>query len=134
MTGEPMAGGCYCGAVSFRVEGANREVVHCHCMQCRHLSGAAFTTWVSVPARGFTLAGRDGLTTFEPTPNVCRHFCRTCGTHVYTEDRRWPGIVGLPAGVVTGGAVPPPSRHCYAGSKAAWHRIDDDLPRTDGAA
>jgi hypothetical protein len=37
--------GCLCGAVRYKVHGPLRDVVACHCSQCRRTSGhfAAFT-------------------------------------------------------------------------------------------
>jgi hypothetical protein len=73
-----LEGGCLCGAVRFAIRGP-AEVVHCHCRTCRRISGAAFSTWVSVPAAGFRLlAGR--LRTLRTSDRAERGFCPACGS------------------------------------------------------
>ena len=123
---------CHCAAVSLQVEAEPKSVVNCHCGQCRRLSGAAFTTWVSFPGTAVRSTGDEPLSSFAVTPNVTRHFCRTCGSHVFTADSRLPGILGVPAGAVDGGPLNPPSAHYFVDDKAAWHAICDGQPRFGG--
>ena len=33
-------GSCLCGAVSFKVHGALRQTIACHCIQCRKQTGS----------------------------------------------------------------------------------------------
>jgi hypothetical protein len=123
---------CYCAAVSLRVEAEPRSVVNCHCGQCRRLSGAAFTTWASFARTAFRLTGHEPLSSFPVTANVTRHFCRVCGSHVFTADTRMPAILGVPSGAVEGGPLSPPDAHYFVDDKAAWHAIADDRPRFGG--
>ncbi|MCY4752939.1 GFA family protein [Pelomonas aquatica] len=122
---------CYCAAVSIAASAAPKSVVNCHCGQCRRLSGAAFSTWVSFPRSALAVTGREPLSAFQATANVRRHFCRNCGSHVFTEDLRLPQILGVPAGALEG-QPPPPSAHYFVDDKAAWHGLCDDLPRFGG--
>jgi hypothetical protein len=122
-------GSCYCGAVRFTLAGAASLVVNCHCSQCRRLSGAAFTTWACYSRTAVLVTTPEALTRFQVTPRVLRHFCATCGSHVYTEDNRNRGILGLPSGVLEGAALPPPTAHCYVDDRAPWHTITDSLPQ-----
>lgn len=124
----PCAGGCYCGAVSFSASTAPRAIINCHCGQCRRLSGAAFSTWVSLAREDVMLAGADCLTPFNATLNCRRHFCRHCGSHVFTEDRRMPDILGLPAGVFSSTLPHGPSGHYFVDHQVNWHTISDTLP------
>ena len=34
-------GGCLCGTVCFEIRGAIRNIVYCHCSQCRKAQGSA---------------------------------------------------------------------------------------------
>jgi hypothetical protein len=123
---------CYCGAVALRSEAPAHGIVHCHCGQCRRLSGAAFTTWVSVPKKAVRLAGTENLVAFSATSNVTRHFCKVCGSHVFTADQRYPEILGVPAGIIEGQLSAEPKAHYFVSHKAAWHTISDGLPQFDG--
>ena len=42
-------GSCLCGAVQFEVEKV-RSLTHCHCANCRKLTGAAFASYAHVDA------------------------------------------------------------------------------------
>lgn len=122
---------CYCGAVKAQFHAAPKSVIHCHCGQCRRLSGAAFTTWVSFPELAMELAGQESVSKFSATSNVLRHFCTNCGSHVYTSDARAPEIVGVPAGAIEG-ELPAPKAHYFVHHKAAWHPISDSLRQFGG--
>lgn len=123
---------CYCGAVTLEASAPPSSIVNCHCGQCRRLSGSAFTSWVSFPKASITVTGNEPLTLFPVTTNVTRHFCRVCGSHVFTSDTRLPKILGVPAGVVEGAQLSPPRAHYFVGHKAAWHAICDGQPQFDG--
>ena len=123
---------CYCAAVTIKAEVAPRSVVHCHCGQCRRLSGAAFTTWASFPRTALVTTGDEPLNSFQVTANVTRHFCRVCGSHVFTADSRMPKILGVPAGIVEGEVPTVPSAHYFVDHKAPWQPICDGLPQFGG--
>ena len=53
-------GGCLCGAVTFVASGPPKWVAHCHCSMCRRAHGAAFVTWVGMPAERVSIADPAG--------------------------------------------------------------------------
>lgn len=120
---QPLAatGSCFCGAVAVTVPAPLRSPVNCHCGECRRLSGAAFTTWITAPREQVEVHNAEGLTLFSPTPNLQRAFCRTCGSHVFTEDARLPRAYGFPAGLFEGEAIEPPERDYFLEDKAPWY-------------
>ena len=125
---------CFCGAVTLRFSAAAKGVIHCHCGECRRLSGSAFTTWAAFARETVTIEGSATLTAFDVTPSVRRHFCRTCGSHAYTADQRHPALLGVPAGAIDGLAALQPVAHYFVDHRAAWHGIHDALPRFGGAS
>jgi hypothetical protein len=122
---------CYCSAVRIQFNAAPKSVIHCHCGQCRRLSGSAFTTWVSFSRQAMELVGEASLSEFRATSNVLRRFCSHCGSHIYTTDSRATEIVGVPSGVIVG-ELPPPKAHYFVHHKAAWHAIGDALRQFGG--
>ena len=100
---DVVRGACYCGAVTVGVAAALRPPVNCHCGQCRRLSGAAFTTWITARQDRVVLSGGDRLTRFAPTSRLLRHFCAVCGSHVFTADSRLPGTDKAPWYTLAGG-------------------------------
>lgn len=116
-------GSCFCGAVTITVPVPLRRPINCHCGQCRRLSGAAFTTWITVARELTEIGGAELVSEYAPTPNLRRSFCRRCGAHVFTADARLPAALGVPAGVFEGQTIEPPNRDFFVGDKAAWYSI-----------
>lgn len=114
-------GSCYCGAISVTVSSPLRRPVNCHCGECRRLSGAAFTTWITALRDQVVMNNAEGLSVFKPTPNLQRSFCKQCGSHVFTADVRLPAVFGFPAGVFEGEAVEPPDHDYFLEDKANWY-------------
>ncbi len=97
-----------------------------------HLSMSAFPTWVSVPKPAFRLLKSATLKKFSPSKNGVRHFCSECGTHLFTEDMRYPDVVGVPAGVLSESLKKNIDGHYFVSHRAAWHTISDGLPQFGG--
>jgi hypothetical protein len=77
-------GGCQCGAVRFRVEGALGGASICHCRMCQKAFGAFYAPLVSV--RGATLEWTRGEPKrFRSSNHVLRGFCAECGTPLTYE-------------------------------------------------
>ncbi|TRM58527.1 Mss4-like protein [Schizophyllum amplum] len=48
-------GGCFCGAVRYSFTGEPVGKAICHCLNCRKISGTAYSTNVLIPADAFTV-------------------------------------------------------------------------------
>jgi hypothetical protein len=78
------AGGCQCGAVRFRVEGALNDASICHCRMCQKAFGAFYAPLVTVPEGGLTWT-RGEPKRFRSSNHVLRGFCAECGTPLTFE-------------------------------------------------
>jgi hypothetical protein len=124
-TAESHAGGCACGEVRYRVAGALRPVVACHCSQCRK----SFTNYAA-----FSAARRGDLTIDDPaavcwyssSPGVRRGFCRRCGSALFW-DKADNDFVSLAAGSLDQPSGLRQVRHIYAADKADFYEIADGL-------
>ena len=121
-------GGCFCGAIRYRISGAVLDVAHCHCGICRRTSGAPFVTWATVPSGSFAITS-GAPAELRSTPRARRGFCGACGTALTfqrTDESAWidvtVGSLDAPEGLV-------PARHIWTANQLAWLHIDDDLPR-----
>ena len=90
MVDPDISGGCYCGAVRFRIPGDTRPAMagYCHCLDCRQAHAAPVYQYVYVDSACFSiLTGDDQLAWFTRNEivrdNFRRHFCRQCGGRVY---------------------------------------------------
>ncbi len=121
-------GSCICGAVRFEIDEV-RALTHCHCSNCRKLSGAAFASYAHVDADKFRfVSGEDMTVTYESTPGAFRHRCKVCGC---PTPGRAPYLttISIPAGLLDDDPSVRPSLHVFTSSRAAWWTISDDLPQ-----
>ena len=85
------SGGCQCGAVRFRIEGALGRASICHCRMCQKALGAFYAPLVSVERE--TLRWTRGQPKrFQSSNHVRRGFCETCGTPLTYEAPDGPAI------------------------------------------
>lgn len=77
-------GGCQCGAVRFRIEGALGSPSICHCRMCQKAFGNFFAPLVSVADRDLTWT-RGEPKRFQSSNHVKRGFCAECGTPLTYE-------------------------------------------------
>ncbi|MBP0129127.1 MAG: GFA family protein, partial [Nitrospira sp.] len=75
-------GQCLCGAVRFRLAGAKRDVVICHCGQCRRWHGHV-GAYTRVPISALTVEDERSLAWYRSSERARRGFCRECGSSLF---------------------------------------------------
>ena len=78
------AGGCQCGAVRFRVEGALGDASVCHCRMCQKAAGNFYLPLVSVRQAKLVWT-RGEPKRFQSSNAASRGFCGDCGTPLTYE-------------------------------------------------
>ncbi|QBY04376.1 GFA family protein [Thalassotalea sp. HSM 43] len=125
-------GKCLCGAVQIAVSGDISDIIHCHCSLCRKNSGTAFATNGFVNASEFKITvGANNLSTFSFKPGRNRHFCRCCGSPVYSSNEQDPSRYRIRLGILDSDISERPISHNFVSSKANWEDLDAELPRYD---
>ena len=128
-----ITGRCACGKVRYEVKGELKEFCHCHCSICRRIHGAAFATWGEVLRDEFRyLSGENHLTVYSYSDRSDSIFCDNCGSTVLVDFKAEVDKLYITMGTVDGDVKCPPGFHQFAGSKAPWYEICDDLPQYDG--
>ena len=133
MTGITLTatGGCLCGAVRYRILGAMRGVVNCHCSKCRRIHGN-FGAYTSVALDQLQFDEKRGLkwfhSTTDETPNVYRGFCFECGSSLFWHPRDRERIS------VSAGSLDDPEQlktigHVWISQKSGYYDILDELPK-----
>ncbi|MDR0809322.1 MAG: GFA family protein [Gemmobacter sp.] len=84
MPDEMMRGSCLCGAVAFEVTQPLRDVVACHCAQCRKQSGHYWAA-TSAPHAQFRLTREEGLVWYRASPAARRGHCGRCGAMLFWQ-------------------------------------------------
>lgn len=77
-------GGCQCGAVRFRIEGALGDASVCHCRMCQKASGNFYLPLVSVRDAKLDWT-RGEPKRFRSSSAALRGFCADCGTPLTFE-------------------------------------------------
>lgn len=120
-------GGCFCGAVRYRVTAPPTRVNHCHCTMCRRLSGAAFVTWATFSNYAFSyLRGRPSR--LVSSSRAEREFCKDCGTPLTWRSRDGAGTVDVTVCSFDDPNPFSPAEHIWTASSPAWLHLDDGLP------
>ncbi len=125
-------GGGLCGKVRFSVTGPLREVVFCHCAQCRRQSGHPFAA-TSVDGGRFLLEGAGNSTGFAASDFARRGLCATCGMILFckpeAEDHH-----AIMAGAFDRPEILKAGYHGFTGGRPDCYQISDGLPQYRGDA
>ena len=120
-------GSCECQGVVFELIGELRDVVFCHCSQCRKTSGHYWAA-TQVSKGNLNLIKATSLSWYDSSDKARRGFCSVCGSSMFYERK---GIDKI--SVSAGSLEIPPSldrmRHIYVASKGDYYDISDDLPQ-----
>ena len=120
-------GSCDCQGVVFELIGELRDVVFCHCSQCRKTSGHYWAA-TQVPKVNLNLIKATSLSWYDSSDKARRGFCSVCGSSMFYERK------GIDKISVSAGSLEIPTsldrmRHIYVASKGDYYGISDDLPQ-----
>lgn len=126
-----LAGGCLCGAVSYRVPDAFAYAANCHCADCRRATGSAFKPFAGISQTALRIVGGAGdlLRYGNPEENHDVH-CRHCGSLLYSVVGG--GRVHVALGSLHDAPSIKPRAHIFVADKAPWYDITDALPQYGG--
>ncbi len=129
MTTQPHTGGCQCGAVRYRVDGALTQAHICHCRMCQKAAGNYFMPLANAQKDEFTVT-RGEIAWFRSSDPVRRGFCAKCGTPLIFE------TIGLDHLNVTLGSLDdpsstPPAQQFGLEAKMPWFGVLDALPGSE---
>ncbi|TPG20365.1 GFA family protein [Sphingomonas koreensis] len=92
----PLDGGCFCGALRYRISAAPLFTLACHCTDCRQMTASAYSLGLVVRRDGFAVAAD-----IQPRPldkradsggTSTRFVCPLCATWTHTETSGAPGV------------------------------------------
>jgi hypothetical protein len=128
---ERHPGRCLCSAVVYELRGPLRDVVFCHCVECRRWGGhvAAMT---AVPDERLVLVRDDGLRWID-SPDSAAHarrgFCGKCGSSLFWDSPERPTI-SVAAGTLDGDTGVVASGHIWVSQAGDYYQLPEDgLPQ-----
>lgn len=126
MTAIVHTGGCQCGAVRFRVEGALGDASVCHCRMCQKAVGGPFAVICPVDKVNFHVT-RGTISWFKSSELANRGFCKECGTPLIF-DYPWAPDIGVLAGAFDEPDRVPPIVQYGNESRVGWYAHIAELP------
>ena len=127
MTASANEGGCFCGAIRYRVEGEPSNTMVCHCQSCRRVAAAPVVAWITFPIAQFEWL-RGQPSEFHSSASVRRTFCAACGTPLTYEHRDRAGFVDVTTCSLDDPDRFPPTHHSWLSDDLAWVHFGDGLP------
>lgn len=120
-------GGCFCGAIRYRVEGQPSNSMICHCQTCRRVAASPAVAWVTFEKKCFVIL-KGGPTPFHSSQPVRRTFCASCGTALTYEHQDHAATMDVTTCSLDEPGAFPPSHHSWLSHDIAWVRFGDGLP------
>jgi len=125
------SGGCLCGAVRYRVNGALRDVLICHCEECRRWHGHV-SACTAARREDLVLLEQRGLRWIDSPrsdAHARRGFCAECGSSLFWDP---PGraTISIAAGTLDGEMGLHVAAHWYVSQAGDYYELPPDgLPR-----
>lgn len=121
MTDDTRTGSCLCGAVSYSATGPLRDILYCHCSQCRKQTGH-FLASTGVPSDRLKFTRDEGLAWYRASDFASRGFCRNCGSTLF-----WKGDdeneISIAAGTLDDSSGLVEQGHIYCADKGGYYEI-----------
>jgi hypothetical protein len=130
-----VSGRCICGAVAFEVRGPLRDVLFCHCTECRRWAGHAFAaTAARVADLHFTEErGLRWIDSPDSEHDARRGFCGECGSSLFWQApgseriSLAAGSLDAPTGIGTRGQI-------WTRSAGDYYELDKSVPSCEHEA
>lgn len=125
---------CSCGALTARCRGEPVRKSICFCFACQRRTGSAFGLNATYADEAVTICGESRAWTRSSDDGFwCRNsFCPTCGTTLFWEIERRPGMISIGAGAFGERDFPRPDVIVYEEQGRPWITIDTGAPIARG--
>jgi hypothetical protein len=126
MNTQPFTGGCLCGSIRYEASGTPYHVTHCHCLDCRRSSGAAFVTWASFQRQELRfIAGQPRELNWA---GRLRSFCPQCGTPLTFLMRADADEIDVTVCTLDNPTLVKPEDNIWVEDRIAWVSQAESLP------
>ena len=122
-------GSCLCKKVSFKAYGDLRDVIACHCRQCRKQTGLYYAA-TDVKTADLEIKGEENISWYAASDTAKRGFCSTCGSALFWKHNELDRIS------ILAGSFDEPiglkmAVHIFCADKGDYYDLTDDLPKFD---
>lgn len=122
-------GGCLCRGVRYRLLGPRRNIINCHCQNCRRTHGH-FAAYTAVNKSDLELISAQSLRWYhDKSPDTYRGYCDQCGASLFWDARDGHNRISIAAGSLDDSSDLKTIGHIYVSEAASYYQIDDGLPQ-----
>jgi len=124
---DSVTGSCLCSKIQFTISAFERDVVMCHCQQCRKQSGHAYAA-SNVKNDNLHISGSDNIKWDEASDFAKRGFCKHCGSVLFWKANDsnttsvMAGSLESPTGLTT-------KMHIFTEYKGDYYELNDGIPQ-----
>ncbi|KAL3147612.1 hypothetical protein ABBQ38_014663 [Trebouxia sp. C0009 RCD-2024] len=139
-----LKGSCHCGAVNFEVESKTPQpFMHCYCTICRKTQGGGgYAINIMGLSETFSATGTENVSIYrasmkqhDPKADLAgnmRHFCKTCGSHLWAWCPKYPTyIYPMASAIDTPLPVPIERNHIMLENKQPWVLVPPELAQKE---
>ena len=119
----PITGSCLCGGVKFTINGPLRDVIACHCSQCRKTSGN-FGAFAQAQAADYTFSADKSLKWYRSSDEAERGFCATCGSNLFWKPTA-KTTMSVAAGALDGATGLKTTQHIFVSDKGDFYELPE---------
>ena len=116
-------GSCICSAVRYEILGPMRDIIACHCNECRKMGGH-YTAATAVRPEHLHIIEEQGLRWYRSSDTAQRGFCHVCGSTLFWKpdsgDR-----VSVYAGSIDTEHELKLVAHIFASEKGSYYRLHE---------
>jgi len=108
-----------------------RDVVHCHCSQCRRAHGTV-AAYSATPLEDFAIEVGESLRWFDASPRARRGFCANCGSTLFWAPRD-ADTIGVSAGAIDSGPAVRSCARIYTADSTRYAAMGNRLRNYPGS-
>ena len=126
---DQLEGGCFCGAVRYRLKGAPMFVHCCHCRDCQNQTGSAFAINALIETDRIECLSGDPRPVEMKTDSGRPHDiyrCPQCQTALWSDYGRRPALRFVRVTTLDDPKALEPDVHIFTCTKLPWVRLPDD--------
>ena len=136
MTGNELtkfSGRCLCGLVRFECGAEPEFQACCHCEDCRRAGGGVYGSFVFVSGEALQITGETRSYEHESDRGntMKKHFCPTCGSHMFGSNSKTPERCAVWVGVIDDARWFKPQAYVYASKKLPHTPVNPEVETFD---
>jgi len=130
-----ITGHCLCGQVTYTAEAEPLMHGVCHCSDCQHQTGSAFSVFVAIPREALTVEGKTlgSFTTQGEEHGTAneRMFCSACGSPIASFVEVVPDLAFVKVGTLDDASWVKPTIEIWGRSAQPWSPDFEDIARLE---